>query len=337
MLRAYGDRELFRQHRWRFLLAPPLVLALSWTFFIGLKLHGLELLLLFWATWHIMMQTYGFLRIYDAKRGRTGRWAARLDFWACTAVFASGVLFSDARLLGVVETMQQTGLPVFGPEVLSALRWLVGGASAAVLGTYLVVAVAGGKSGGVHYPKLLLLAGTALLFWFAGRLSVNLLIGVAMFEVFHAVQYFAIVWFTSRRRATTHGEHFGPLGVVFRSGRWGMAVYLAAIAAFGSIAFWGRWSGWSVAPAAAMMLFSASAMLHFYYDGFIWRVRRRPTRDGLNIAAPAAADEPAPSVCGTGSPGPPYWRCCSYSAGRNDGLDRKRPGGRRSACGCWPN
>ncbi len=61
-MRAYGDRELFRRFRWRFLLVPPLILAV-----VGLVvwqgLHTVEVLLLFWATWHELMQTYGFMRI----------------------------------------------------------------------------------------------------------------------------------------------------------------------------------------------------------------------------------------------------------------------------------
>src|SRR3954463_2663370 len=67
-MRAYGDSELFRRFRYRFLLAPPLFLAVAAVFSVN-HLHGLELLLLFWATWHVLMQTYGLMRIYDLKRG----------------------------------------------------------------------------------------------------------------------------------------------------------------------------------------------------------------------------------------------------------------------------
>src|SRR5690606_7793123 len=76
-MRAYGDRELFCRFRWRFLLAPPLMLALAGLFALRGS-HGLEVILLFWATWHALMQTYGFMRIYDLKRGVRDPWAARL-------------------------------------------------------------------------------------------------------------------------------------------------------------------------------------------------------------------------------------------------------------------
>ena len=82
-MRAYGDRELFARYRWRFLLAPPLILAAT-LWFSARDLHGLLLLVFTWDIWHVLMQHYGFMRIYDAKQGeihpldrpaRSGRFA----------------------------------------------------------------------------------------------------------------------------------------------------------------------------------------------------------------------------------------------------------------------
>ncbi len=80
-LRAYGDRELFSRFRRRFVWAPPIVLAVA-LLSAAYGLHALALILLFWATWHGLMQTYGFMRIYDLKQGPGDRQSARLDF-AC--------------------------------------------------------------------------------------------------------------------------------------------------------------------------------------------------------------------------------------------------------------
>ena len=61
------------------LLAPPLVfLAALW--FSWRDLHGLLFVVFTWDIWHVLMQQYGFLRIYDAKDGRVdslGAWADR--------------------------------------------------------------------------------------------------------------------------------------------------------------------------------------------------------------------------------------------------------------------
>lgn len=66
-LRAYGDRELFARYRWRFLLAPPIVF-LSALWFDARQLHGLIVFVFAWDIWHVLMQQYGFMRIYDSKQ-----------------------------------------------------------------------------------------------------------------------------------------------------------------------------------------------------------------------------------------------------------------------------
>ena len=296
-LRAYGDRDLFRRFRYRFLLAPPLALAASWISFVSLRLHGLELLLLFWATWHILMQTYGFMRIYDLKRGAVHARNARLDFWACVAVFAAGVVFSDARVFGIVETFWLTGLPLFEPEWLTATRWLVGTGTGVVLAALLVRTLQSWReSSGVGWLKLLLLISTAVLYWGSGQLSVNLLVGVAMFEVFHAIQYYAIVWSYGRRQSQRNaGKRSGLMARLFGGQGRGVLVYMAMILAFGSLGFVAKTGDSSTATRVAMALFSASAMLHFYYDGFIWKVSEPKTGENLQLARTSPARPTSPS------------------------------------------
>ncbi|WP_172991905.1 tetratricopeptide repeat protein [Lacipirellula parvula] len=306
-MRAYGDRELFNRFRWRFLLAPPLILALALLFsppasvaqalhLPWVHLHGLELILLVWGTWHGLMQTYGFMRIYDIRRGENDRTDARLDHALCLVIFAAGVLFSDTRMFGVASAMWQCGLPIFGPEALATVRWIVGGISAIVLALYAANLIARSRRGlPINWIKLLLAASTGWFYWYCGRLSTNLLIGIAMFEIYHAVQYSAIVWIYNRRLFEKAGERFGPLGFMFRDRATMLGIYLAAIAAYSSIRFVTAHAGdrmfsgdlddarqWLIAA------FVTSSFLHFYYDGFIWKVSERKTQDALvDAAAPA--------------------------------------------------
>jgi Flp pilus assembly protein TadD len=299
-MRAYGDRELFDRYRVRFLLVPPLVfvtalcfsppswlasaLHLPWK-----HMHGLELVLLVWGTWHGLMQTYGFMRIYDVRRGVTDRWSARLDHWLCLAVFVSGVVFSDARVFSIAKTMWESGLPVFGPQWLNWVRLVVGTLGLLVLAAYCVNLVRQSRAGQpISWIKLLLIGTTGWFYWYTGRLSVNVLIGIAMFEIYHALQYYAIVWIYNRRLFQRAGERFGPLGFLF-SDRWTMlGLYLAAIGAYSSIRFFTVdtnayiFSGtnedayqWLVA------LFVTSSFMHFYFDGFIWKVSERKTQENL--------------------------------------------------------
>lgn len=216
-MRAYGDRDLFRRFRWRFLLAPPLTLAIA-LLFAWYDFHALTLALLFWATWHVLMQTYGFMRIYDLKLGRSMPMAAWLDFWLCLGVFASGVLFSDARVYGIAELLWQTGFPFFGAQALWLARLLVGAATALVFILYLVHTLRWRRQGlPINWIKLLLVLSTGWLYWTSGVLTQDILLGVAMFEIFHAVQYNAIVWVyncgSTRRDRITAFFVSRPVGV----------------------------------------------------------------------------------------------------------------------------
>ena len=58
-----------------------------------------------------------------------------------------------------------------------------------------------------------------------------------MFEIYHAIQYDAIVWIYNRKLFQRAGDRFGPLGFLFRD-RWTMlGIYLAAIGAYSSIRY----------------------------------------------------------------------------------------------------
>jgi tetratricopeptide (TPR) repeat protein len=307
-MRAYGDRDLFQRYRWRFLLAPPLVLGLALLFTpppalaqtLGLPwthLHGLELILAVWGTWHGLMQTYGFMRIYDLRRGENDRRTARLDQALCVAIFAAGVVFSDTRMFGLAGAMWQAGLPIFGPETLATLRWIVGAASVAIGIAHFANAFRRHRHGApINGVKLLLVGVTGWFWWYCGQLSTNLLIGVAMFEIYHAVQYNAIVWIYNRRLLESARERFGPLGFLFRDRLSMLGVYLGAIAAYSSIRFFtassdDRMFSGDTAGAQQLLIafFVASSMLHFYYDGFIWKVSEKKTRDNLVDEAAKAA------------------------------------------------
>ncbi|HKD35285.1 MAG TPA: tetratricopeptide repeat protein [Pirellulales bacterium] len=281
-LRAYGDPVLFQRFRWRFLLAPPLVAAAA-TLFAVYGMHGLDLILMLWATWHIVMQTYGMMRIYDLKRGVRDAVIARFDLAVCLAVFAAGIVFSQNRLYSILVLGDRIGLPLPPAKTLAALQWGIGIAVGLVLFAYTLHAVFQAMTRRPSWLKIVLLLTTGWLYWICGSVSVNLLIGVAMFEIFHAIQYDALVWSYNRRMAERAGDRLGPLRFLFAKGWRPLAAYLAAIVAFGSI----KWVAEAIDPSAAktslLILLFTSTMLHFYFDGFIWKVSERVTQQNLGI------------------------------------------------------
>src|SRR5205814_9897370 len=68
MIRAYGDRALFERFKWRFILAPIFLLGVC-VAFTWWDLIGIVLVVFFWGVWHVLMQSYGFCRIYVSLVG----------------------------------------------------------------------------------------------------------------------------------------------------------------------------------------------------------------------------------------------------------------------------
>jgi tetratricopeptide (TPR) repeat protein len=311
-MRAYGDRELFERFKWRFVLIPPLALAVALVFSVPALVttpvsqwwgdsstllgqpswHGLELVLFFWATWHGLMQTYGFMRIYDLKRGGNSIGAARFDFALCLAIFAAGVVLSDARAASLMETLWNCGAPTFSADAFATVRHVIATGTLALIVVYLFYQFATASSpSAVNWTKLLLAATTGVLYWFAGLVTTNLIVGVALFEIFHAIQYYAIVWVYNRNRVQRVGGNFGPLGFLFRDHWAALGLYLAAIAAFGGLRWYSDGIQSDLSQRVLLAVFTASTLLHYYYDGFIWKVSERRTQVDLDTAAPARFEQ----------------------------------------------
>src|SRR2546427_11225418 len=110
ILRAYGDRALFRRFRIRLIIAPVFLFAIT-TWFAYLALHSVILLALLWGQWHWMMQVYGFARIYDAKVKPSARTPAWLDQMICLLWFCMCVLVLNNDLPSYVTSFYQSGGP----------------------------------------------------------------------------------------------------------------------------------------------------------------------------------------------------------------------------------
>ncbi|MEE3370315.1 MAG: tetratricopeptide repeat protein [Planctomycetota bacterium] len=280
--RCYGDAELFARFRWRFLLAPPLFLTVS-ALFLFQDLHGLTLVLLLWGTWHGMMQTYGFMRIYDVKGGRQERWSKYLDFSVCFAIFAAGMLYSDARVNAVITGLWQSGISPLDASWLPRLRGLCTVLVGLVALCYGINAILSFRRGHINSPKLLLAIMTGGLYLLAGTATTNVLVGIAMFEVFHAAQYYAVVWTYNRRLADAWRGSLGAMATQLLRPRPLLAIYVASIAGFGCVRYFGSALTEPVTQKCLLSLIATSTLLHFYFDGFIWKVRERSIPENTSV------------------------------------------------------
>jgi Flp pilus assembly protein TadD len=295
MIRAYGDRALFERFRWRFILAPIFLLVVC-VAFTWWDLKGIVLIVFFWGVWHGMMQTYGFCRIYDAKTGSFAALTRRLDFALCATWFATAVLLSPQRLTDTLETYYASGGPFIQPWLLHGVQQVMIAAATVVTAVFLANFIWMWARGQRPNPVKLVLLGFSIAFWwYCNNWVLNILVGIALFEVFHDVQYLSIVWIYNRNRVEKDTSIGGFMRFVFRRSGSLLGLYVGLVLAYGSLGLL-KEVQIDVVKRALTGLVAASGLLHFYYDGFIWKVRERSTREHLGLTGGATASATPASV-----------------------------------------
>jgi len=290
-IRAYTDKSIFNQFKLRLILVPTLfiLMALSAGIF---KLTFVFWILIVWGTWHGAMQILGFLRIYDAKAGFQSQSTARLDFWMCLTWFVQVVFWSTGKKMTIFSSFYMGGGPLLPATWIRALEtgWLV--LTAAVTAAFLHRFLDNWfRHGYLNLPKLLCMVAS-FGFWAYCMISIqHLIIGLVLWEIFHDAQYNVFVWNYNRNRVAKDFSQSRIERFLFRTDWRKTAFYALCIAAYGSFGLLmqdalGIYQ--SVASADSMLfqignVFAASAMMHFYLDGFIWKIRDGKVRKDLGL------------------------------------------------------
>jgi tetratricopeptide (TPR) repeat protein len=236
-----------------------------------------------------MMQTYGFCRIYDAKAGSFAALTRRLDFATCAIWFAAAVLLSSSRMTDTLKTYYASGGPYIEP-------WLFQTAQRCILGAAIIVSVLfllnfgrmWVRGGHPNPVKLALLVTSISFWWFCNNGVTNILAGIALFEVFHDVQYLSLVWIYNRNRVEKDTSIGGFMRFIFRRSGSLVGLYIGLVLAYGSLGFLKEHIDIETVKRVLTGVVAASGLLHFYYDGFIWKVRERSTRESLGLSGGAA-------------------------------------------------
>ena len=294
MIRAYGDPALFSRFRTRFVVAPLALLAVCvWSSLYNIQ--AVQLVALTWGIWHGLMQTYGFCRIYDAKASARAAARARADFALCLAWFSAAVLLSPMRFRSFLDLYYESGGPVIPGAVVVAIRTGVVGILALVTLAFLWRQWSDWRAGrGASPVKMTLLVSSIAFWWYCNNGVQNILVGIALFEVFHDVQYLAIVWIYNRSRVERDESIGGFMRFVFRRSGSLIGVYVGLVLAYGSIALTTSGVSAEWIRHGLLGVVTASALLHFYYDGFIWKVREAQTRTMLGIEGAGATPLASP-------------------------------------------
>jgi hypothetical protein len=270
--RSHLNREVFKQHPLRFTLVPlALFIAMSSSSWV---IVGVTVLATWWDVYHSSLQTFGLGRIYDMKQGNDARVGRQLDINLNLLLYA-GPILAGATLMEHVNIFSEfedvgsvffTSIPATVESNRRYLTWAVTMIGVPFL-MYYVFAYWRLHCQGyqVSFQKVALLVSTGLCSIFTWGFNT---FGEAFFimNFFHALQYFAIVWWTEKKNLVA------TLGL--EKSRIGKPLALAMLVIVGvGYGFWAELSDSN--NSAAYNLIMVIAIMHFWYDGFIWSVRKK--------------------------------------------------------------
>jgi hypothetical protein len=313
-IRIYGDRELFARFRWNFLLGPLVPFAFALGMALYLHVHRLPveyllylyLLLALWDPWHFLRQHFGFMRIYDRGNAAPVKLASAMDWWICVAWFGLVMAASADWIPGLLEDLYRSvGLPLvlwLPTAFLPTLQLALGAAAAAMTLVYAGYLIWCARRGYFVSPaKLALLVCTfgVMLLTYTPNAWIQSLapgwsfqLGFATVGIVHMTQYLAIVWRYDRR--LSQQERARPGLFAWLHGRRTVAgVALAACVYTGFCVLYGDLlttrpeNRWVLSLVLAVGF--TSTLMHYYFDGFIWKVRHRENRAALDLVEEARA------------------------------------------------
>ena len=272
VFRSHGNPSVLRRFPIRFTLVPlGLYLAILTSDWV---LIGASVLATFWDVYHSGLQTFGLARIYDRNAGNDPKLGRRLDWWL-NHLFYAGPILAGATMIDHFEDFEQfedvgatffTEIPVFMSTQQRYIAWALIGAGTVFLLYYVAYYWHRSRRGyRVSGLKVYLLTSTGLCSLYTWGFNTW---GEAFFimNLFHAVQYLALVWAKEGRRL---GRSLGLTRI--RGGMW------LAWAGFLMLTFgYGMWSHWLDAGIRTLWAITLVVSLgHFWYDGFIWSVRAK--------------------------------------------------------------
>lgn len=298
---VYGDAPTFGERARAYVLAPLVLFGLLWLAItydptvvqIGATRVGAWQLALVtsgaWNVWHTVQQRYGIFRIYAARAGRglEARSHAvrdRLLVWSLVVLVALALVeFRRATFVGHEAARQAmfVALPIVTHPAFEAV------AAALALGA-LGIALAWARAEWAvpltpreRLPRLTFLGSTvALLAVFVVH---GPIVGYLCFGTAHALEYVAFVHHFGERKFAARGGTRTPASIAL-----GRPLVAAPLLAGGLAAIYVVLQ--PVADSSVYLTYYlGSSMLHFLYDGWIWKVRKPEVARPLGAQTAAVA------------------------------------------------
>ena len=270
--RSHGNAAIRTLHPYRFLLVPVvLYLAMVSSAWV---LVSVSVLATFWDVYHSALQTFGFARIYDRKAGNDPLVGRRLD-WYLNQLLYVGPILAGATMMDHVEDFLEyeqlgatffTSIPGFMATNQGYVTWSILASGAGFLAYYVWAQLQLRRHGyNVSMQKVYLLVstGTVSIFtWGFNTFGEAFLI----MNLFHAIQYFGIVWAFEQKNLMT----------LFRVDRLPFGRLLTAVLFLGITGAYGFWvEAVDTGIEALWAITLVVSIMHFWYDGFVWSVRKQ--------------------------------------------------------------
>jgi hypothetical protein len=281
--RVYFDRDELRRRPGLYFGTPLAVFAIGWAVYSESPAMYWRLLA-YLAVFHFVRQQYGWVMLYRAKAGETGRWSRRLDAATIYIATLHPLAVWHAQLPRRFRWMIDgdfTGLPDWLP-------WVTGPLWAGLLIAYFARSIRRGVTERFWNPGKDLVVATTALCWYVGIVVFNSDYAFTVTNVvIHGIPYFVIVYFAWQRSATpaTTGSRWRPL-FLFVGAVWALA--------FMEELLWDRgvWSdrghlfgeGWRISNPGDVLvpLLGVPQLTHYVLDGFIWkRARNKSVEQAL--------------------------------------------------------
>lgn len=303
-LRTYGlaeDRSRFKD---RLILGPVIIVILA---VAGLRWAPITtaLLVILWDHQHSLMQQHGFARIYDFRAKTGGPGTGRFDLALHIVLFGNMLLASPLFLPYLLRELYRLHIPVSSStvQIVQTGSWSITAIWLVVYGIHVIRSV---KQGHFCNPvKYAFIAVSYFLWYFCAWHSANLLVFGIAHRIMHGCQYIVMVYWYLRRKSADQPKSFasslvrpGSVFVFIGVGLVYAAAYQLFIGhplgefGFGVVPFTGRYQaipalglpGMTQDESYALLtsaLVNAVALVHYYFDSFIWKVSDRRTQGGL--------------------------------------------------------
>jgi hypothetical protein len=263
--RSHANAEVRALHPVRFWAVPPALLILLVVSEPARTLAAA--LAVWWDVYHSSLQTFGLGRIFDHKAGNDPEAGRRLD-WMLNLLLYVGPILGGASFVYHASPLYSLEAGAWAQALVfhqPKIRLIVIAAGLLFLVLYLeTYAVLVEKGYRPPREKVALHLGTAAVSVWAWGFNP---LGMALFimNFFHAWQYFALVWRYERAN----------IGAVLRvpKGHRGRALAFAGLVVLGFLygTVFGVLGELSNKALAVTLVVS---LMHFWYDGFIWSVRK---------------------------------------------------------------